>query len=665
MRLEEAGYVRPALRHYELLADTHPQSVYAPRALNREAVILTDLAREGETENFELAIATYKRLATGYPSSPLAGEALLAIGAICLGDLNDEDRAQTAYEQVLQKYPSKLELTAEATLRLGRTFQIARKSKEAQTWLQKVLAKYSGFPLRCAEAQFYLAETYESLFKKPVWARNAYETVLRLYPQTVWAGKAKERLGFMLYSEGAPRARRVLIEVPPVSSETTTNSLLEALRPIFAARGLAVGVPVVRGWSMEPFFAGYDPANPGRVAKIPFSLWETATTNAGLRHVISEGGNAKDALAGLQSELDVAHLSLVYDGSWKLATGYDSAQDQIFLLEKGSLLRKVAARDFSQKWNRRSELGGPFTLVSFEAPGEDPRLRPKLGPIGNQRSAAPSPTPLDTTNSAANDGAVRIEKLTYAQVLEQRSPLAAPTYLYTLKTLSEKDAHRRALKQAAEWMRRGRSGDALINLEALRVLSSDIKHLAASRANTEADDPLPTETPINATEDETLAREETAESPEAMPSASATSEPTPVTDSALVVPTAPAATPAPSVRATVPTTNAPEKIRRLVVWRNGPLRSWVSNRRGAAAYLDIAAARLNNASLRTAADALRESISALEEVAELLPSANDLSDGNGGITESVRRALEAAAAKVDVARAAESRATDLIETAIR
>ncbi|HEX8834831.1 MAG TPA: tetratricopeptide repeat protein, partial [Abditibacteriaceae bacterium] len=538
-RLEEAGLMKPALRQYELLANTHPNSPYAPRALQREADLLTELAREGETANYALAIATYDRLAQAYPQSPLAGEALLSIGAIYFADLNDAVKARAAYEQALKNYANNREFASEATLRIGRLYLASRDGKNAQTWLQRVLQKYNSFPERAAEAQFHLGETYESLFKNREWARNAYETTLKNYAQTVWAGKAKERLGLMIYGEAAPRARRVLIEVPPATDEKedSRDELLSSLTPLFAARGMNVGEGVLRGWGLEPFYAGYFPNDPGRVARAPFEAWENAVANAGLRYTIADDGDDKTALKALQDELDDAHLSLVYNGEWRVAVGYDSAENLVYL-QRGARLEKVNAVDFAKRWNRRSALGGAFTLVSFQASGEDARALPKIAPVTASRVKDVAQQPIAGAAPKGND---RANLITYAQIAAQQSPLATPTYLYTLKPLDEREAHKNTVRRARDWMRRGRSGEAVLNTEALRTLSAELKQLAQSiepardEASPDIDTPSDLPTPVPTPPDEALAREELNDpnaSVAGTPQPSAT--PTPVVTSAPV-----------------------------------------------------------------------------------------------------------------------------------
>jgi hypothetical protein len=106
-----------------------------------------------------------------------------------------------------------------------------------------------------------------------------------------------------------------------------------------------------------------------------------------------------------------------------------------------------------------------------------------------------------------------------------------------------------------------------------------------------------------------------------------------------------------------------QNARALLGWRGAPLQRWIGARQQAAAYLDMAAARLNQPSLRRAADEFRNSIAALENVAAVLPQANALGTDKV-LNEQARRGFETAAREIERARLAETRATDLM-TSVR
>lgn len=657
-RLEEAGMARHALRQYQLLSSTHTESPYAARALQRQADILLTLARGGETARFQEAMATYRQIADTYPQSRLAGEALLAIGAIATGDLKDPPTARRAYQQVLTNYPNNHEYASEATLRLGRVAMMERNGKAAQSWLQKVLQFYPQFDERAAEAQYHLGETYETLFKNKEhkeWARNAYETTIKRYSKSVWAGKAKERLGMLFYEETAPRDRRVRIEVAPLPDDSLADgSLFAVLRPVLAARGIQASEAVLRGLGLEPFYAGFDPGNPGRVVRAPFDRFKTAVANVGLLYDIEDGGDAKTALRTLQKELDEAHLSVVFTGQWQLAVGYDSSRNQVLLQDGGAQFDTVDTGKFSEQWQRKPASGDSFTLLSFYTPGEDPKLKetPPLEPTGTPEPS-PSPTAQAPVDIAPDNMAAR--KVTPGKTRQLKSPLTIPAYVWTLKPIPERDAHRRTLHRAVERMSLTRAGNTLLNMEALRSLSQRMVRLANLGRKPSAAPPVPGMEGGSGIEPLDLpARADNrvdAGVPGVEPGAAPGATP------AAATPAAPVAPPvAPPVRVV-------ESARALLGWRNAPLQHWLNSRRDAAAYLDIAASRLNQPRLREAAEQFLVSVTALENAAALLPLSTALSDDGVYLTDAARRGFVMAARSIERARAAEARAVNIMNGA--
>jgi outer membrane protein assembly factor BamD (BamD/ComL family) len=660
-RLEEAGMARQALRQYRLLNSTHPESPYAARALQRQADILLTLARGGETVHFQEAIATYRQLANTYPQSPLAGEALLAVGAIATGDLKDPSIARKAYQQVLDSYPNNHEYASEATLRLGRVAMLEGKGPDARKWLQKVLQLYSQSTERAAEAQYRLGETYETLFKNKEhqeWARNAYETTIKSYPNSVWAGNAKERLGMLFYQETAPRDRRVRIEVAPLpDDELADGSMFAVLRPVLAARGIEAGETMLRGLGLEPFYAGFDPLNPARVVRAPFDRFKTAVANAGLLYDIEDGGDAKAALATLQKELDAAHLSAVFTGRWQLAVGYDSLRHQVLLQDGGARFDSMGAGKFAQQWQSKPPQGDSFTLLSFYTPGEDPKLKekPPLEPVATPGSPAASQTAANTAPATIGFAPVRPADPT-PKPREMVSPLTIPAFVWTLQPLPEREVHRRTLRRAVERMRLTRTGNTLLNIEALRALSQRMVRLANQGRKPSVAPSIPgLERGVNAEPFDLPARADNrvdadpaAVEPGVAPVATPTTAP-------------PVASPAPPLVApVVPPVRVLARVRALLGWRNEPLRHWLNARRDAAAYLDVAASRLKEPRLRQAADRFRESVSALENAAALLPPANALSDGGAYLSDASRAGLINAARSIERARAAEARAVSIM-----
>ncbi len=636
-RLEGAGQLELALRHYMLLTKAHPESAYAPRALEREANILTGMARQrGDAKLFRQAIDIYSQLAETYPENSLAGNALLTAGNLAFVDLRDFAAAQKYFTAILNRYPNNSEFASEATLRLGRVALMQKNGTAAQTWFQRVLQRFPNQTERCAEAQYHLGVTYETLFKNKEHlesAKNAYEATIKRYPQSLWASDAKERIGLLYFVDSRkPQERRVWIEVPSLPDEKSLGdnprSPLAALRLLLAARGVEASIIDLRGWTLKPFFAAYDPTNPSRVVAAPMDAVTNILANAGLTMKPISGGDANAALKDLQNELDDARPTLVFDGKWQLAIGYDSARGHVFFKRTGARLETSTVKDFTASWKTPSPVGGPFTMLSVFTRSDRPRPRqsnralptPKPSPtaLRSIEDPDPAPTPTPTATPIAS--------------------LSTPTWVFTPKELSMRDIHRATLRRAAQWMKRPRDDKALLNLEALSALAGELRRLSQSvQATAPAMEPDPE-----------LAREETVENSE-QSTLEANTTPTPQATATKVPPTR--------------TIDVLERTRELLGWFKGdntPRQAWSIARLDAAAYLSSAANTLNDPNLQSAARDLRQSIQALRDATAALPTADALSDDGSTLNESARTALATAAQHVRTAREAEARAVNII-----
>lgn len=727
-RLESSNLIRPALRQYDLLAQTNPNSPYAPLALERSGDILTDLARAGDASRFRQAMTAYNRLVTQYPRTPQAANALLAMGDLALNDLKDFKTAQTVYTRILANTENieYSKFAPQAMIGLGRVAIAARDGKGAQKWFQRVLKEFPNQRERSGEAQFRLGETYETLWRNKEFARNAYGATLANYGGTIWAARAKENLGLLVYSDMVPRARRVLVRAANLTGSgalanepDSANSLLGGLRLVLRARGLDATDVMIRGWSLSPFVAAFDPQNPARAVPLALDGFENAVDAAGLSYAIDDGGDSKSALQNLQNEIDTGHLMLVFTGRWQLVVGYDSSREQVFL-SSGTRAQTVQLKDFIASWNRKSALGGAFSSVSFSTPADDVREERLRAPQSVTRLLI-APTP------DANNQAARELNLPNPELLKKKpmiagtgvafSPagLSAPTWILTPPSLDEKTVHRKTLRRASEWMRRERSDDSLLNLGALRSLESEMRRLAkdvarertsgqnpdieysnnannngnANNQNASTPTPLATpladqparQVPLSTTPSDGTVPDSTS------PDSSSTNDSTDADDNMGLV--LPEATPSPQLDANASTSATPkptrarksstridnaraplaatssdttQRLRAILGWRGAPAAAWMNARRDAATYLNIASQRLNDAALREAATAFENSVVALENARAILgETAATSSQVDGQRRASIFSSqLERAANAIANARREETRATQIM-----
>jgi len=689
-QLENLGQYRLALRAYRVLTKLHPESPWAAQALNRQAAILVALGRDsGDVSQLREAMNLYREVAHKYPTSPFAGEALIFAGDIAFMDLKDWSAAKAIYADLLDRFPGSPEYASQATVKLGRVALAQRDREGARKWFQNVLLNYPKLAERCAEAQFHLGVLYETLWNDPQhkqWARNAYQATFKLYPQSIYAGQAKDRLGLLFFDEASrtPSSRRVLVNVPPISddilagdegtqdtstagtdlldSDAQNGSMGTALRLLLASRGLDVDEVVLRGWSLRPFVAGLDPAQPGRVVgAASTSDWERVLDCAGLRYVPSSGGKAGEALRDLQKELDLARPPLLFNGRWSLAVGYDSSRGLVFLQSQGARIERVSTSELAKTWDVDAPIGSHFAIIGAWAAGEKPLLPDKAGAGWPSRfEVTPTPRALDDPVPTPAPTATPLPGLDTA------------TYQYTLPALSMQAAHARAMSRASNLLARPSAGRVLLGAEALEALAnafdnaarrSQVLEARPSVANSEhstsgqKSEPGSSELPARAS-----SGAPDGESP--LPASEGVSgtqpQPAPKTQPQSS-PTQPNA-PNPAPNRPVPVDGAAQRAQGLRAWFDEPLSAWLQARRDGAAFCAIAAEQNHKPEWQRASDELKASISALEGARAAMPQpqALQLAPGQNELPEPTRAALREVARLLRQARDSERRAASLM-----
>ena len=452
-QLEAVGQWNQALGHYHLLVETEPNSSYAPRALMQQATILEGMARRsGNHYYFQRAIDVYQQVSRRYPNNTLAGQALLQGAELASVDINDYALAANLYQEVLQKYQRNADYVSQATLAMGRIALAQKNASNAQKYFQAVLEKYSAYPDRCAEAQYQLGVVAETLTSQPEAAKAAYQQTIKNYPTTVWATNAKARLGMLFYGDIAPGgpARRLITRLSPLPDTGYDNkSPFLPLALVLSARGMDIGPATLNAWSLQPFFCGFDPDNPGRV--LLFSqAFENAVANAGLSFSVKNNSGAKNAFAALRESVDHGHTPVIFIGKWELVAGYDTVAQTVFLQEQGAQVISLPLKKLLTIWgksipNLEMAHRKPYTFLSFQSAGDNPKVTANKG-------------------DQSDTNQVRL--------------FMTPSFTLTLSPLSRKNAQQRTIHRAATLLSRAHFGDALLNVEALNQLSDTLNKLA-------------------------------------------------------------------------------------------------------------------------------------------------------------------------------------------
>ncbi|MEO6906805.1 MAG: tetratricopeptide repeat protein [Abditibacteriaceae bacterium] len=452
-RLEAVGQWNQALGHYRLLVETEPNSSYAPRALMQEASILEGMARQsGNHLYFQQAVDVYRQVSLRYPNNTVAGQALLQSGNLSSTDLNDYVQATKLYQDVLTKYQYNGDYVSQAALALGRVALVQRNAPLAEKYFGQVLDKFAAYPDRCAEAQYQTGVVAETLTRQPENAKAAYQLTIKNYPTTVWATNAKARLGMLFYGDIASggSARRLITRLTPLPDiGYDRKSPFLPLALVLSVRGLEIGPATLNAWSLQPFFCGFDPDNPGRVLQFS-QAFENAVANAGLSFTVQNETDAKKAFSALREAVDRGHTPVIFIGKWELVTGYDTVAQTVFLQEKGAQVTNLPIKRLLMIWGKSKPVltithSKPFTFLSFQAASDNPKVT------------------AENVDQSDKNG-VRL--------------LMTPSFTLTLASLPRKNAQQRTIHRAAVLLSRAHFGNALLNVEALNQLAKDLSDWA-------------------------------------------------------------------------------------------------------------------------------------------------------------------------------------------
>ena len=117
---------------FQEVARLDPAYAKTPMSLACVAELYEEMGKLFSTETYYLkAIGTYKSLASGYPDSQFARDALLAIAEIYSTDLAKPDEARRSFQQFIEKFP-KSPRRAEAQAKIKELDQSPGEAAEEQ-----------------------------------------------------------------------------------------------------------------------------------------------------------------------------------------------------------------------------------------------------------------------------------------------------------------------------------------------------------------------------------------------------------------------------------------------------------------------------------------------------------------------------------------------------
>jgi outer membrane protein assembly factor BamD len=207
---------------FSTIINTYPDSAFLPLA---KLAIADSFYLEGTSSSLIQAAQAYLDWLTFFPTDPLADDAMLKVAESEMRQMGLSDRditharkAEQRLKALLQQYPQtnlrpivedRLRETQESlalhNLGVARFYYEARYNKGrgtglkgAQSRLKEIIDKYPNFSLR-DEVLFRLGTTYQ-LEEEPDEAAKYYQDLLRNFPNSDYADKAKEQLSII----GAP-----------------------------------------------------------------------------------------------------------------------------------------------------------------------------------------------------------------------------------------------------------------------------------------------------------------------------------------------------------------------------------------------------------------------------------------------------------------------------
>ena len=160
-----------ALHEYLLLADSYPNSVYAPKALLASAFIYEDKGDTAEAQDI------YQRLIDNYPSS---NQARYAINKVDTAAIPYDKNVAQMYGQAEDEYF--LNNNPQEAIRIFKFIQAAFPKSD--------FAAKSAYAMAWITAKTQAADGDSSAYR-------AYQDVVDRYPETVYADKAKIEMGLV------------------------------------------------------------------------------------------------------------------------------------------------------------------------------------------------------------------------------------------------------------------------------------------------------------------------------------------------------------------------------------------------------------------------------------------------------------------------------------
>ncbi len=229
---EEKGDIAKAADNYQKLIDKYPYSDRIKETIHREFDIANKFAQGNKMKVLGMAVLSgqdkalelYKHIVKNAPYGTYGDQAQFQMGELYKNQ-GEYEEAQKAYQAVVDEYPNS-ELVAKARYQIANMSMLAsKKSQYDEKHAEKAIEEFEGFKnnfptseqsleaeesikaLRESKAKvnFDIAAFYDKQ-KKYESAKVYYQEVIKKYPETAVAAKAKTRVEEIIAGEGKPAA---------------------------------------------------------------------------------------------------------------------------------------------------------------------------------------------------------------------------------------------------------------------------------------------------------------------------------------------------------------------------------------------------------------------------------------------------------------------------
>ncbi len=362
---------------YAAIVRDMPRDALADLALYKLAYIYREYYRDPAT-----AVRLYQRLVQDYPQSRLVGDALSWVVYVQSRQLQDPVAVLQTVQLMDQRVPDQPGLLARARLELAGAYLRSNQVGLAAQTLEQVLKAYAGETESSTEAYYRLALLYRDHLGKQPEAAQMLERLIKDYPDSAAAAKARQALGWEYYAlkgveekqrqEELKRLARVLPGVPQMAPQSHPSlELLSGLQSLLAQAGVQASFSELMVVTGLAFQTVVDWQHPGKAFYFGRNPMPQVAEAWGFGYNAWTLGSAQEGLLPLANSLALGRPVLMLYGAraprWCLFVGYQPLEQQVYLLKPGqSRYSVVTAADFAQGWPQEA---GPPIFAPLPATG--------------------------------------------------------------------------------------------------------------------------------------------------------------------------------------------------------------------------------------------------------------------------------------------------------